>query len=469
MKELWRFVKTSGIYFMGTVLTKLITFLLLPIYTAYIDPDGMGIYDVATAYVTFLCSVVYLDIWSAVMRFTYEYSGTGQKKPISNGAAIFVCSTLVYSAIMLGVYMIFHVEYMLFIYFYGLLANMQYFCGYVARTQGKNVLYAAGGIAGSLVTILANIILLVGFRMDYSALFLSSCVGYIANILILVIGAKINRLISVSAYEKSLFKQMFIFSLPLCVNSVAYWFLSSYNRVAITNVLGTAANGMYSIAGRFGSFITLFTSCFTMAWQEISYSKEAKGMEDQSGFYTSAVNSYIRFLGMGLIMIVPVVYVIYPIMINESYAPGKSMVPLYLMATVASAVSSFLGNIFTAIKKNDLLFYTTVVGSVVNVLTVHLLLPIMGVQGASIALFLGFGINCVIRIKMLQKYLGFTVEWKFLIAFVLMFAIAFGIYNFGNLWMNIAVCIVGAVITLLVFREPLTKILGNIKDKMEKG
>ena len=468
MKELWRFIKTSGVYFAGTVLTKLITFLLLPLYTAYIDPEGMGIYDVATAYVTFLCSVVYLDIWSAVMRFTYEYVGDEQKKPITSGTVIFVLSSTLYTVIMIVVYAIFRVDYMFLIYLYGLLANTQYFCGYIARTQGKNVLYAVGGIAGSLTTILVNILLLVGFKMDYSALLISSCVGYIANIGIVSIGAKIPRLISLKAFEYKLFKQMFCFSLPLCVNSVAYWFLSSYNRVAITNVLGNAANGMYAIASRFGSFITLFTSCFTMAWQEISYSKEAGGMEDQSAFYTKAINSYFQFLGMGLIMIIPAVYIIYPIMVNESYAGGKSMVPLYLIATVASAISSFLGNIFTAIKKNDLLFYTTVVGSVVNVIMVHLLLPVMGVEGASAALFCGFAINCVVRIKMLQKYLGFSVEWKFLGALVIMFIIVWTIYNLGNILANILAFVVAAIITLIIFKEYILKMLESLKGKIQR-
>ena len=76
MKNFWKFVKTSGIYFVGTVLQKLITFFLLPIYTAYISPKDMGTYDAAIAYITFLCSVLFLDIWSGIMRFTFEYEAT---------------------------------------------------------------------------------------------------------------------------------------------------------------------------------------------------------------------------------------------------------------------------------------------------------------------------------------------------------------------------------------------------------
>ena len=62
MKKFWHFAKTSGIYFAGTVLQKIISFFLLPIYTKYINPKDMGTYDVQLAYVTFLCSVLFYYI-----------------------------------------------------------------------------------------------------------------------------------------------------------------------------------------------------------------------------------------------------------------------------------------------------------------------------------------------------------------------------------------------------------------------
>lgn len=463
MKDLLKFIKTSGVYFAGTVLTKLISFLLLPLYTSYIDPDGMGVYDASIAYVTFLCSVLYLDIWSAIMRFVYEYEGDEKKRPINSGIAIFGLSTIIYTAIIVGVNAVFHVEFIHYIFLYGFLMNTQTLLGYLARTQGKNVLYAAAGIFGSLMQIMANILLLVVLKMDYSALYISSCIGFGVNILIVSVGIKLPKLISFESFDRTLFNKMFWFSIPLCMNSVAYWFLSSYNRIAITNVLGSAANGMYAIASRFGSIITLFTSCFTMAWQEISYSNEAGGMEDRGAYYTKAINSYIKFLGMGLIVIIPAIYIIYPIMINDAYAQGKEMVPFYLLATIASAVSSFLGNVFTAIKKNNLLFYTTVVGSVVNVVFVHLLLPILGVQGASIALFLGFGINCAIRLAMLQKQMSFVMDWKFPGLLAVLFTIVFVAYNYGNMLINILVFLLAVLMMFITFKDVLMPLLMKVK------
>ena len=73
MKDFIKFIKSSGIYFFGNILTKLISFLLLPIYTKFINPTDYGTYDLMIAYITFFTSVLFLDIWSGIMRFMFDY------------------------------------------------------------------------------------------------------------------------------------------------------------------------------------------------------------------------------------------------------------------------------------------------------------------------------------------------------------------------------------------------------------
>ena len=70
MKELKRLVKTTGVYFLGTVGTKLISFLLLPLYTAYLVPSQYGQYDVNITYATLFASVCFLDIWTGIMKLS---------------------------------------------------------------------------------------------------------------------------------------------------------------------------------------------------------------------------------------------------------------------------------------------------------------------------------------------------------------------------------------------------------------
>ena len=356
------------------------------------------------------------------------------------------------------------VRYLPLIYLYGLMMNLQNLLGYVARAYGKNVLYASAGLLNSFVTAALNVVLIVGLHMDYSALYLAGCVGYLSNILLVGAGVKIWTLIRPSAFEKPLFVRMLRFSLPLCVNSAAYWFLTSYNSVAVSRMMGMEANGLYAVAIRFGSFISLFTSCFTMAWQEVSYAKEAESKESLSQFYSSAVNAYLRFMGMGAAILLPFIWLIFPLMIADGYSEARNMVPLYILATIASSVSGFLGNIFTAMKKNGLLFYTTLAGSAVNILGVHFLIPRFGVQGASAALFLGFLTIIVFRILLLWNEVSIRIDVRFLLLLAVALAVACGIYFYGDLKMNAVFFPTAIVLFLLSFRE----MIGNLLRKIRK-
>lgn len=465
MKSFIKFAKTSGIYFFGTVLAKLVTMLLLRVYTEYIPAEDMGTYNVSINYVTFLCSVLYLDIWSGILRYFYDYhTPEGQKKPINCGFAIFGISTAAYTVILVVFGQFVTVRYLPLIYLYGLMMNLQNLLGYVARAYGKNVLYASAGLLNSFVTAALNVVLIVGLHMDYSALYLAGCVGYLSNILLVGADVKIWTLIRPSAFEKPLFVRMLRFSLPLCVNSAAYWFLTSYNSVAVSRMMGMEANGLYAVAIRFGSFISLFTSCFTMAWQEVSYAKEAESKESLSQFYSSAVNAYLRFMGMGAAILLPFIWLIFPLMIADGYSEARNMVPLYILATIASSVSGFLGNIFTAMKKNGLLFYTTVAGSVVNILGVHFLIPRFGVQGASAALFLGFLTIIVFRILLLWNEVSIRIDVRFLVLLAVVLAAACGVYFYGDLKMNAVFFPIAIVLFLLSFRE----MIGNLLRKIRK-
>ena len=47
---LMRFIKSSGIFFIGSVLSKAMSILMLPLYTNRIPTDSMGYYDLSLTY-----------------------------------------------------------------------------------------------------------------------------------------------------------------------------------------------------------------------------------------------------------------------------------------------------------------------------------------------------------------------------------------------------------------------------------
>lgn len=469
MKDFIKFLKSTFIYLLGNVLIKLISFFMLPIYTKYIDPSAYGTYDLHIAYITFLSSILFLDIWGGVMRFMFDYKDEKDKaKPIFNGFAIFSVSVLVYTIILILFNFRMNVEYVGVLYLYGILMNLQNMFGYIARGYSKNFLYALSGIIGSFVTIVCNILFLVYFKMGYEALYISSCIGFLANILTVYFGVRSYKFINFKYYDKSLFKNMYKYSLPLCLNSVAYWFLTSYNKVVINNNLTSYDNGLYAISGKFGLAVNLFTSCFQMAWQELSFSKVDVKKENLGKFYTEGINEYIKFLAIGLLMMLPVINVFFPYIVDESYYDAINIIPFYLLATLASSISSFLASIFSALKKTKSIFRTTAVGSIVNVIFIHLSINKFGVQAASISLFLGYTVNVVRRIFILKKYIDLRVNYRFLILYCIPFALVYLVYTKLSGIYNIIVEFIIIAFAVYIYREKLMYFLNSFLEKLGK-
>ncbi|MBU5485764.1 polysaccharide biosynthesis C-terminal domain-containing protein [Clostridium sp. MSJ-11] len=456
MNGLGKFIKSTGIYLLGSVLTKVTSFLMLPLYTKYLTPTEYGNFDLYTAYITFLCSILFLDIWGGVMRFMFDYKTNEEKaKPVTIGLFIFTSSSIVYALAVILFGTVMNIPFKGLLLLYGLTMNMVQFVGYIARAQGKNIGYALGGLVGTIISILLNILFIAVLKRGYQYLYIAYCIGNIVNILIVGSDAKIFDLIIFRNFDKVLLREMLRFSLPLSINSAAYWFLTSYNRVVISNQLSTADNGLYAIANKFGSMVNLFTQCFQMAWQELSFSKAGSNKKEMDKFYTTAFNEYLRLMWIGTLIIISCVKVIFPIMIGSEFELAEPIVPGALLATFFTCISSFLGSIMTTIKKNDVLFFSTGIGAIVNVILINFLIKMYGIHAANIALSCGFACVCIARVLLLKKYLDIKLKYRWVVLLILGTCIVFIVYLNASRFINAILGIVIITIAFFIYRKQI--------------
>ena len=130
--------------------------------------------------------------------------------------------------------------------------------------------------------------------VGYESLYISGIIGFIAQSLYLMLCGRIFKSLKVGRFDKAVTQSMFKYSLPLCLNSIAYWVLTSMNRVVLNAIFGNEANGIYAIGNKFSFVIGLITTCFTYAWQDLSFSKaNEKGV---GKFYSNASTMYSKVL-----------------------------------------------------------------------------------------------------------------------------------------------------------------------------
>ena len=153
MSLLRDFFKSSSLYFLGNVLTKLISFLMLPIFTEYLNPNEYGYYDVANTYLNLVISFLFLDIYVGIMRFIYDQKETETAyRPIFNGFLIFIASLVLYTLISWGIWFFNDISYFMYIYGYGVCMVFSNLYGYLARAFKKNLLFAGSGIVTTMIT-----------------------------------------------------------------------------------------------------------------------------------------------------------------------------------------------------------------------------------------------------------------------------------------------------------------------------
>ena len=246
-------------------------------------------------------------------------------------------------------------------------------------------------------------------------------------------------------------------SIPLCLNSAFYWILFNYNRILISYKLGTYENGLYAVGTKFSSILSLVTTCFALAWQEVAFKDEY----DKSRMYSIASNLYINLLLIGIIFVLPIINILFPIMIGKEYIDAKYIVPWSLLASVMSIFSGFLGTIFSAIRDNKSIMFATIVGSITNVLLVNILIIKIGVNAASISIYFGFFINVIMRISILKKKINFKFNYFTLCKYIPVILIISYIYiNYGYK-INLAILFFMVIIVILKYKYRILLFLKN--------
>lgn len=399
------FAKSTGIFFVGNSMSKVITLLLIPLYTNTLPAADYGYFDLSVTCATLLTSFLYCDIWSSVMRLMRDdLKGEAPWKVVASGWVVFAGSTVLYIAIAIALSCFFDVPSLGLIILYGVTTNIQSMFSGIARGKGNNTDFAASGVLCTVVNVGLNLLLILAFGIGYEALYVSYAAGFSAQCLFLFLRLGMWRHVSMPDVRQV--KELFVYSAPLGINSVAYWLLTSLSRVVVASTLSLAANGAFAIGSKFGSTIALATTCFTLAWQDIAFTKEIR----PGSFYSNAVTQYAGFLMSCTALLLPIISLLFPVLVAGDYGDAYSVVPSFLWIAVVSAVSTFIGNIFYVIKDTKTIGATMAVSCIVNVVLVYPMTMGLGCVGANLSVLAAFVVNIAIRVFVLGRKIGLQIN-----------------------------------------------------------
>lgn len=401
MNRYQKLLSNTIIFTIGNLGSKLMQFIMVPLYSYTLTTDEFGKTDIITTVVSLLAPIISLEMFDAVFRFAMD-KNTNKKQVFGTGfIATLICSLIVITVstllkLLFGFhYWILGSSILIATVFYSLISN------YI-RALGHSKVFAIAGMVNTFFMASLNIALLVWLKLGISGYLWSMLVGTIAaTLFILICVPKLWSQMSPKYFNLVIFRKMLVYGLPLIPNSLAWWMNSASDRLFILSMVGFSANGIYAMANKIPNFMTMVTNIFFQSWQ-ISAVEEYNS-KDAEQFISRIFSIFMYIMLIGSVGILMFIKPLFKVMINSSYFIGWELTPFILLALVYSSLSGFLGTIYTATKRTGPIFVTTVIGAIVNVIFSIILIKYLGILGAALANVISFMVVMIIRYHDLRR------------------------------------------------------------------
>lgn len=456
------FFRNAGLYFLGNSLPKVVAFFLLPIYSKYISPEDFGYFDLSQSYIYLIIPVLSLEIYLGMMRFLKESEDrTVLSSIITNGFSFILFFMMVVAASIFLPAFFPQIKYFTLILLLLVVLMLQRYYSSICRGLGKNKLFVLTGMISSFIVVSVNYVLIIYFDMRMESLFYSAIFGFLYQVVHVELSLKIRKYIRLSSFDWKVLKQLLVFSIPLSVGSILYFFLNSYNRFMIENDLGLEANGYFAIAGKFTLFITFLTSAFTMAWQDLSFAPQDE--EGRNQRFARGIDLYYKFLMLSGSLLVFFVSFVFPYLIDDQYKDSYTIIALSIGVTLMSSTGDFITQTFLALKKTQIILYTSLAITLLGVVLVPLCVNRLGINGINMALMIVYFLNVVFRLGYLKRAFQFKIDFISVVGFLCYFLFVCWVFEFQNPLYNLIGLIVTGILCFLVFRKEVNQILVKFK------
>lgn len=456
-----RFLKTSAVFFFGNIVTRVVSFFLLPLYTSHINPEQMGNYDFSYAIIELVAPIAFIRIWDGVFRFSFDYKGKKHKYALINNSLV-VCTVglFVYFILFAVVNKFFSFEHFVLVFFNGLFLVLQYVYTFSARVFLENTLFVCSGLINTIVTIVLNVVLITKFNYGVASLYVSAIIGTVVQILIIESKLNVLKNFKISDINKKKIYDMVKFSIPLCFSTVCYWLLSGYTKLIIRIMLGSYENGVFAVANKFATAIIMVMSVLQYAWNESAYLNAEN--ESRKSFYYDFIWFVTKAIMYGSAALILVVKIAFPFFVDEAYQEALYIVPATILGVAVNSLSDFCGTLFLTEKNTMFLMKSTLFAALINVGCSILGVKLFALHGATVSLAIAFVFLVLLRLIKLKKQFDISMNKSVLISVV---ALLLGVCCFY--FVDNDVVLVGLVFILFLSflfdcKKPISNFLKNI-------
>lgn len=391
--------------------SKILIFLLTPLYTSVLSTTEYGIADLITTTISFLYPVLTLAIADATLRFSLDNDTPNDDVMMSSMVFTLIAVPILYftQPLVARISLELSEHWGIFVLSY-FLFNVQNTWSNFIKGINKTKLFAIQGMAQTVTIVLCNIYFLLILKSGIKGYLLSIAFGYAVPTVLMFFGGKLYKYFSIKKINMRVVGEMLKYSIPMIPTLLAWIINTSIDKYMIIGIIGLSASGIYSVAHKIPSMITTVLNVFVQAWQ-ISAISNYKA-KDESEYYTRVYGGLNAVCLIGCIFVIPLSKVLSRLLFASSYFDAWKCIPLLTLSSVFSVLSGFLAAAFRAYKKTKELFVSVMAGAVINVILNWILIKKIGIIGAAMATAFSFLAVWYLRLATIQTIVKVNIEKK---------------------------------------------------------
>ncbi len=436
--------KQTLIYGLATVLPRIISFILNPLFVYYLkDKSEMGEVSIIFSYLVFFNVILSYGMETAFFRF---YNTEENKRNVISTATI----TLFWSSLgFLFLSLLFRktlsnwsdisVEYITYTIWILALDALAIIPFSKLRAEKKPIKYALIKIGNVTVNLLLNVFFLAflpklasqnpngflntiyfeNFQIGY--IFISNLIASLLTLVVLIP----NYLTISWKFDTQLWKKMMHYALPILVAGIAFAINEHFDKILLDWLHVSKSDiGAYAACYKIGMFMVLYRTAYTLGIEPFFFSHASNENAPQT--YATITKYFVIFGSfICLFVIVFIDLLKQPLVPRKEYWDAIKVVPLIVLANFFLGIYTNLSVWYKLIDKTRIGAYISLVGAAVTLLLNYLLIPTMSYYGSAIATIAAYGSMMIISYKMGQKsypipydmnkifsYLGLTIVFS---------------------------------------------------------
>jgi O-antigen/teichoic acid export membrane protein len=467
MEKKNRLGKNIVIFGLGTSVSKLMSILLVGLYTAYLTAEDFGYYDIIFTIVSMTVPLITIQITDALYRHLLDSRSEDEtSRAVTASFAVTVCGVGLAVAVLYIVNLSSGIRLGWLLPGYILTAALLIFSQQAARGLKRNTVFAASGLVYTGVMVGCNVYFIVGMGMGIEALIFSAIIADICAVILIEAAVGVYRRVRLAALDTLLVKSMCRYSIPLLPNAMMWWMLMLINRAVVSGVLGTEYNGIFAVSSKFPALLMTVFNIFGLAWQESAITEYGSTGRDE--YYSKTFNLYMRLLFSSLLLLLPLTRYLTLLLIGEAFSDAWKYIPFLYIGSLFAAFSQFYGTGYLSAKKTRGAFVTTLIGVSVGFVCLFLM-PYIGLHAAAMAQMAAYISVFLARVIHTRRFFRIQAEWGVMASMIALTALYLLGYFLNNLRIDVAMLAAGAIIFLLINRELLIKILTALKSFRRRG